>query len=384
MHIAFMSSVVTDGNPTSGFEIANEAIVQGLRALGHKVSVIGFSVPRQSKNTVKDVVVVEELNLENAAVGGLQKLGFVARAIKCGLPISASKLTVVGRDKLDAAIRSCGEVDRYIFNSYQMAAAFPHLLDQPFGFVTHNVEHVSAAQNAVSARSKLQRWLYARDARLLESIEAKLCEQAQYVWALSADDLATLGLSSDKSAVLPLVAPFIENASAINEKEFDIGMIGTWSWEPNRVGLEWFLNKVVPKLPEDFRIAIAGKVPEAMINPIGKVWFLGRVESASDFLESVRIVPLISQGGTGVQLKTIEAFQAGLACVATSSSLRGIENLPANCAKADSVGEFVNSLISQVENSRKGKLATVDGRQFYDRQFSDMKDALVKGLKHVT
>ena len=39
--------------------------------------------------------------------------------------------------------------------------------------------------------------------------------------------------------------------------------------------------------------------------------FLGRVESAQDFLSSVHVVPLVAQGGTGVQLKTIEAFQAG-------------------------------------------------------------------------
>ncbi len=384
MHIAFMSSVVTDGNPTSGFEIANEAIVQGLRALGHKVSVIGFSVPRQTRRIHENVVVVDELNLENAAVGGWQKLGFVARAIKSGLPISASKLTVVGREKLDAAIHSCGKIDGYIFNSYQMAAAFPHLLDRPFGFVTHNVEHVSAAQNAVSAHSKLQRWLYARDARLLKSIEMEHCEKAEYVWALSADDIKTLGLSSDKSTVLPLIAPFVESTDTFNEKEFDIGMIGTWAWEPNRVGLQWFLHEIAPKLPKDFRIAIAGKVPDTMIKKDSNVRFQGRVESARGFLESVHVVPLISQGGTGVQLKTIEAFQAGHACVATSSSLRGIENLPANCARADSIDEFVNSLVVQVKKSRAGNLPKMDGRQFFNRQFSDMKNALVKGLKKIT
>lgn len=383
MHIAFMSSVVTDGNPTSGFEIANEAIVEGLRSLGHKVSVIGFSVPRQVRPQHEDVVVIEELNLENAAVGGLQKLGFVARALKSGLPISASKLTAVNREKLNKAVQSCGEIDHYIFNSYQMAAAFPHLLNRPFGFVTHNVEHVSAGQNAESANSKLQRWLYSRDARLLKSIEQNLCEKAEYVWALSADDLVTLGLSEDKSTVLPLVAPLIVSGEQTNQKDFDIGMIGTWSWEPNRVGLEWFLNEIVPRLPNDFRIAIAGKVPEAMVTHDTSVSFLGRVESANGFLESVGVVPLISRGGTGVQLKTIEAFQAGLACVATSSSLRGIENLPANCARADGVEEFAQSLTRQVEQSRAGNLEKVDGQHFYEMQFSAMQDALVKGLKRL-
>ncbi len=383
MHIAFFSSVVTDGKPTSGFEIANEAIVHGLRSLGHKVSVIGFSVPRQNTPAHEDVIVVDELNLENAAVGAMQKLGFVARALQSGLPISASKLTAVGRKKLDEAVRGCGEIDRVIFNSYQMAAAFPHLLERPFGFVTHNVEHVSASQNAISANSRIQRWLYARDARLLKDIETSLCDKAQYVWALSAEDITTLGLLKEKSAVLPLVAPFEENEQAVGEKEFDIGMIGTWSWEPNRVGLQWFLDKIVPNLPKDFRIGIAGKVPETMVQQSDNVEFLGRVESASEFLDYVRIVPLISRGGTGVQLKTIEAFQAGLACVATSSSLRGIESLPPNCAKADEVDEFSSALVDHVQRSRAQKLPYVNGRQFYDMQFADMQDALVKGLNRL-
>jgi len=298
--------------------------------------------------------------------------------------MSASKLTVVSAKKLDDALASRGHIDCFIFNSYQMAAAFPHFLEKPFGFVAHNVEHLSARQNAKSASSRLQRWLYGRDEKLLKKIEMELCDRAEYVWTLSQDDLELLNISKNAGAVLPLVAPFQEVDAKRGSKDHDVGLIGTWSWEPNRVGLEWFLDHVAPKLSDDVRIAVAGKVPEGMMKYDERISFLGRVESATEFLDSVRVVPLISRGGTGVQLKTIEAFQAGLACVATSSSLRGIDMLPDNCARADDVEEFASALTQQIDKSRNGILPLSDGRQFYEKQFCSMQDALVKGLKTLT
>ena len=108
--------------------------------------------------------------------------------------------------------------------------------------------------------------------------------------------------------------------------------------------------------------------------------FWGRVESAQDFLNSVRVVPLISRGGTGVQLKTIEAFQSGLSCVATSSSLRGIDIVPPNCVRADTPEECSAAIAELVDKSRKGTLTQGDGTVFYEQQKKALLKALAKGV----
>lgn len=380
MNLAFLSSVVTDGAPTSGFEIANEAIVEQLRALGHRVHVIGFRLPRQKQTIPDDVHVLATMNLENAVASKLEKAIWAVRAIAKRLPMSAAKLTVVPQQRLRDVLADCGSLDGLILNSYQMGAAFPFLLDQPFAYIAHNVEHISARQNAASAGSVPVRALYHHDARQLENIEKSLCEKASHLWTLSDQDLEVLGEGHTSSCVLPLIVPAGEAVSSDVEKQFDIGLVGTWSWEPNRVGLAWFLNEVVPNLPSTIKIGVAGSVPPAMHRVDDRISFLGRVESASDFLAAVRVVPLISRGGTGVQLKTIETFQAGLPCVATASSLRGIDSLPDNCIAADDPSRFAAALQDLVSRSRDKDSALVDGSAFVVRQTKAMHEALCRGL----
>ncbi len=381
MHLAFFSSIVPDDNPISGFEVANDVIIAGLRELGHRVSIFGFSQPRQYLSRDKDTHVFSTLPLENADAGFFQKIGWVGRAIVKGLPISAAKITQVPYIKLQQEMARAGKIDGHIINSYQMAAAYPKLLEKPSLYVAHNVEHKSAYENAEHAESALERFLYRRDARLLKAIEAGLCESARYVWCLSEADRQLHGLSGEKSGVLPLVAPQRSDCrDQSTDFTHDIGLIGTWTWQPNLVGLKWFAEEVVPKLPEHFRIAIAGNVPEGAIASSSQISLLGRVENAHEFLKSVRVVPLVSRGGTGVQLKTIEAFQSGLACVATTSSLRGINIVPENCVTSDDPAVFASSLISMVNKSREGTLRAVDGTAFHSKQKLAMHAALERGL----
>ena len=122
---------------------------------------------------------------------------------------------------------------------------------------------------------------------------------------------------------------------------YDATLIGTWTWQPNRIGLDWFLDEVVPHLPDDFthrhcrqhrRPTCARRIPASASS--------GALPTPIAFVLSGRVVPLISRAGSGVQLKTIETFELGLPAVATSRSLRGIGAVPANCIVADDPVEF--------------------------------------------
>ena len=376
MKLAFFSSIVPDGNPTSGYEIANEAVVDGLRMLGHRVTVIGFRQPRQLEISDPDTHVLATMNIENALAGGWKKAEWLGRSHVKRLPISAAKFVTTSQKKLYDLIDRLGPFDGHVVNSYQMAAAFPKIMNAASIYVAHNVEHRSASENALSAESRLQRYLYRRDARLLKALEVRICHQARFIWTFSENDLIQHLVGPARGCMLPLVTPMYTSSAAALQKEYDIGLIGTWSWQPNLVGLKWFLGEVVPQLPGKLSIGVAGAVPRSISDTHRRVKFLGRVESASGFLESVRVVPLISRGGTGVQLKTIEAFQAGHACVATESSLRGVDTLPPNCVRADEPHEFSTALTSLVANSVSGELPDVDGSAFYENQ----KEALMAGL----
>ena len=104
---------------------------------------------------------------------------------------------------------------------------------------------------------------------------------------------------------------------------------------------------------------------------------------AREFVRSVRVIPLISQTGTGVQLKTIETFEMGLPSVATQNALRGIAAWPDNCVPAEDPAAFAKALEKLVARARAGENLDLDGRAFHDRQTTALSAALEHGLNNL-
>jgi hypothetical protein len=163
----------------------------------------------------------------------------------------------------------------------------------------------------------------------------------------------------------------------------DASLIGTWTWEPNLIGLRWFLDEVAPLLPQGFRVSVAGRIPPGLRPPEGigaAVSLVGRVPDATDFLAEGAVVALASRGGTGVQLKTIEALQLGLPAVATRLSLRGLGMPPANVRIADDAPDFARALVEHAAAARSGAAPRLDGALFMAAQAQALSGAIAAGL----
>ncbi|MDX3805241.1 glycosyltransferase [Bosea thiooxidans] len=388
MRLAFLTSLIPVARPDTGFEIANAAVLSALRDAGHQVTAIGFVRHGEVPADPDQAVVVVEIDLENATVSKLQQLRWLAAAFRFGLPVACAKLRLAGTGRLVEAVRAHGPFDALVLNSVMLPGAFPELLEiAPCVLVEHNVEHASARQNVRNAGSSLLRRLFAREAGLLEAIERRLWRQARFIWTLAEEDRRALGPDAlNKSAALPLVSGAALPAGEVDQDEpvrFDVGLIGTWTWLPNRIGLEWFLREVCPLLPDDIRIAVAGRMPADLQAP-ARVALVGRVPAASRFLRSCRIVALSSRAGTGVQLKTVEAMQLGLPAVATALSCRGFTELPANFTVADSAADFARALVDRVGEIRMGPSHRLDGAVFLARQQVALAAGIARGLEAVS
>jgi hypothetical protein len=380
MHLAFVTSIVPDGTLTTGYEIANAAIIAGLRRLGIRVSVVGFTWPGREPVDPQNTEVLGSVDVQTETASTLQRLRWLGRAIAEGQTFSSVKLREPGEAGLRAAFARLEPFDGYVLNGVQMAGAFPALfLDKPSLFVAHNVEHQSAGENASAARSLVERLLYAREAKLLERLEETFCRRANFVFTLAEEDRRALGVADDqRSAMLPLTTrPDAPTPQASRTATCDIALIGTWTWQPNRIGLDWFLKDVVPHLPYDLTIRIAGRVPSGMTSDHPGVQFLGRVADATAFVRSAKVVPLISRAGSGVQLKTIETFELGLPTVATRLSLRGVDHLPGNCVVANEPAAFAGALVDAV----RFPMPDVDGRAFHAAQRRAMDRQLARGIE---
>lgn len=384
MRLAFVTTLIPVERPDTGFEIANAAILAALRGAGHDVTAFGFLRPGEAPADPAQAVVIDAVDIENAVVSKGRQLRWLANALASGLPVACAKLRLAGRGKLVEAIRVAGPFDAIVLNSVMLPGAFPELTTLgPCLLVEHNIEHVSARQNAEHARNPAMRWLFAREARLLERVERRLWGEVRFIWTLAEEDRAALGPAlAGKSAVLPLVsgpeaAPAAEAPVA---RAYDVGMIGTWTWVPNFTGLDWFLREVVPLLPPDLSIAVAGRLPPDMPVVPAQVQLVGRVPDARQFLLSCRALALASRAGTGVQLKTIEAMQLGAPAVATPLSCRGFTEIPANFRLADEPTTFARALAELVEAARAGANLRLDGAAFMARQRAALSRALEQGL----
>ena len=382
MHLVFATSIVPAGAASTGYEIANAAIVDALRRAGVRVTVLGFIWPGATPSEPEGTVVLGEVDVRTDNATGIQKAAWLLKAVSSGLTFSSVKLRAAGRDAVRAALAAIEPYDGYILNAVQFAGAFEGLFeDRPSIFVAHNVEYRSAEENAAAAGGLVQRLLYAREATLLRGIERRLCDRAAYVWTLADEDRELLGVARpDRSSALPLVtrldAPPAPGPRAVS---CDAALIGTWTWQPNRIGLEWFLREVMPHLPQSFSVRIAGKTPSDIVASHVRAQFVGFVPDATDFVRSARVIPLASRAGTGVQLKTIETFELGLPSVATTRSIRGIANVPANCVVADDPREFAAALVE----AARAPQPDLDGRMFHAAQRAALDREIERGLLHL-
>lgn len=385
MKLAFVTSLAPTARPDTGFEIANAAIVEGLQANGHAVTIFAFARPDDALASGTDLVLLERITIENSAASTALKLCWLGAAVLTRLPFAAAKLWLAGRGKLIKAVREHGPFDAIILNGVMMPGAFPELTEiGPCLLVAHNLEHVSAAQNAEHARHPAMRWLYRREARLLRALEQRLARRSAFIWCLADDDRDALcelaGQPLTKAAVLPLVSTspglrLPDNPAPAH----DVGLIGTWTWEPNLIGLTWFLDAVTPLLPPSIRIAVAGRTPSGLKVP-SHVVLLGRVPDAAHFLGDCALVALASRAGTGVQLKTIENLQLGLPAVATSLSMRGLAAKPGNVILADEPETFAAAIQQMLANLRSGAMGRLDGSAFKENQRKALARALQQGL----
>jgi hypothetical protein len=378
MHLLFATSIVPDGAPATGYEIANRAIIDALRRTGARVTILGFVWPGGQPEDPENTVVLGEVDVRNDTASTPQKLRWLARAWITGRTVSSAKLALLSVPEVKVRLAASAPFDAYVVNAVQFAGAYANLFqDRPVLYVAHNVEYRSAEESAAAAASPVERILFRREARLLKRLEATLCGNARFVFTLAEEDRALLGVEDDaRSAALPLVTrrqpPPAPGSRRI---ECDAALIGTWTWQPNRIGLDWFLREVAPRLPADFHVRVAGRVPAGLSSSHPGIEFVGRVPDADRFIRAAAAIPLISRAGTGVQLKSIETFELGLPAVATTRSVRGIEGVPSNCFVTDDPAEFATALQAASATRRD-----LDGRRFYRAQSDLLNIRVSRGL----
>ena len=164
----------------------------------------------------------------------------------------------------------------------------------------------------------------------LRRFEAGVLARSAECWMVSEADMAA-ARELCPTANLRLV-PNVVDVAAIEPVELHTAaqralFVGNFTYEPNRNGLRFLLEQVMPRVWEalpDARLRLVGAGLDEPPSHDPRVEALGFVEDLADAYAGVSaaVVPLLQGGGT--PLKFVEALAYGLAVVATPLAAAGL------------------------------------------------------------
>ncbi len=367
----------------TGGELCTARLLQCLSDAGHEILVIGRGRgPARHARNIRYLSVGDCVPAFND-MSLAQQVGMPLAALAQGRPTTTQRLLgekAASRVRHQLASKAL-QMEVLIVDHLQALSWIESMLPAlpPPIVIMHNLESDGYEERAqgiagLNFRSQLRRWFLRRESRLLRRLEHLALKHASVIACLSEADglrfreLAAAAGVTPEIEVLPGYSVQTERAeapgSALDEicltrpasrvtsnahlgaPSADarlIGMIGTWTWEPNRVGLQWMLESVHPHLPANCHLVVAGSGLDGLPVPERTV-VLGKIEHIRSLYDAVDLVAIPSIRGSGVHEKAIEAIGLGKTVVSTSHAMRGLmPNLPGNVHVADSAADFAQA-----------------------------------------
>ena len=252
----------------------------------------------------------------------------------------------------------------------------------------HNALWLLYSRLSSTTRNPATRWLFGRDARLLQRYEGEMCWRFDSVLTVSEADrdalrLAAEGVGQGISEVSPQVIPIAVDAEELrfrrrNSSADHILHIGTMFWPPNVDGIRWFVNAVLPLVrrerPEVVFDVLGARPPAELLawNTNGhRVNVAGYVDDPAPFLADagVFVVPLLAGGG--MRVKILTAMAQGLPVVSTTVGCEGIDVVHGqHLLVADTPQQFAAATLRILTEPELAGELGLNGRKLVEDRYS--------------
>jgi len=146
--------------------------------------------------------------------------------------------------------------------------------------------------------------------------------------------------------------------------------LGSFRHPPNQEGLSWFTQKVLPAVLEHkprARLVIVGSEPpprHSLPHLPDNIELRGFVEDVREPLSryAVFVCPILS--GSGMRVKLLEAFAAGIPVVSTPLGAEGLTGKDGEiCALAEDPTEFARKIVELFEDTEKARRLACRARE---------------------
>jgi glycosyltransferase involved in cell wall biosynthesis len=252
----------------------------------------------------------------------------------------------------------------------------------------HNALWLLYSRLAETTRNPALRWIFRRDARLLQRYEGEMCRKFETVLVVSDVDRVALSQAvrstgQGEDGTDPQVIPIAVDTDELPLCRRDLSAnrilhMGTMFWPPNVDGIRWFVGSVLPRIRRerpDVEFDLLGANPPAEMlawtaNGSG-VRVAGYVEDPSPYLAGagVFVVPLLAGGG--MRVKILTAMAQGLPVVTTTIGCEGIEAVPGqHLLVADTPEEFAAATLRILAQPRLAEDLGLNGRRLVEQRYS--------------
>ncbi|MGD1874361.1 MAG: glycosyltransferase [Mastigocoleus sp.] len=347
MKILCLTTVLPSQKKTGG-EIASQAFIDALEESGHKVSVIGYQRLEDNWEPQPREICIGKRHIETNKSGWCQLLWMGLGAVK-NMPYSAAKYYSHTYIEKVRHVLDQGNYDLILLDHAQLGWLRNIIQDKVKSiFNAHNIEHEIYLSHLENAQGYVSQHIYRREAKLIKHMEDSLASSSSSVWTLTSHDSKYFRNVSQDNRVFHIPSSLTPSPTVSISKDYDIGLVGSWTWKANMAGLNWFFQKVYPSLPKDLSIHVAGKGAQWLKGQYPNVIYHGFVPNIESFMRRGKVMAIPSISGGGVQIKTLDAIALGSSIVATPVAMRGISQYPASVRVAATSEDFAQSLIESL------------------------------------
>jgi glycosyltransferase involved in cell wall biosynthesis len=273
----------------------------------------------------------------------------LSRALVRRQPLSVTRFF---RPEFARELAACGPVD-LLFADHLGVWQYARLVSAKRRVIySHNVESEIYQRAALLERSALKRAVWSYEARAMARYELRALREPDAVICPGTRDQASLldryGVAAQ--AWYPPVAD-LRPVGARRGTGKVVGSVGSFTWQPNRWGMDWFVEHAWPAIRASapgVRLRLAGRGSERL--PYAEapgIECLGPLPDLSSFYESLDVFVAPIRGGAGIKVKVMDAAGRGLPVVTTPIGVEGFGAvLPSTIAVVKADAEFAPSVLT--------------------------------------
>lgn len=224
--------------------------------------------------------------------------------------------------------------------------------DVPIVAIEEDVLFLNFYRKIGLAKSAFQRRIAEYQYKNVRKKELAALEKAQLVVTNNPKDGKLLEENHIESNKIFVSSVYFENYNCVqrNCKWRDILFYGAMYRVENHISAKWFIEKVMPLLPKEFRFVVVGARPQKELLEMQseRVKILGFVEDISPYFSECICLAAPLLLGAGIKVKILEAMSAGVPVLTNEIGIEGIGAEPGkeylHCVSEEEYADAVNWL----------------------------------------